>query len=462
MADSRTVKSIKGQIDVYKRNLKNTGPNTIGRRNAEKQIKRLQTRLNRLQKNQPKENKVVKTKPSSILSKNKTRLEKMKEKNPERFAEYMALKKRRGRTSRDAARKTVDKTIKGTSAEKAAIAKGKKAAIKARKEGKSEKEAKALGKKIAMDQMDDNRSKTNVEAAWTAATILPLGLGQTARGIRTAYKSGQAVKQLVSDRAKKEAAKKAAAAAKKKAAAAAKKAKGVKGFLPQSQKAKKINRAAATAEAKKKAADTARRKATSTVTAGQKAVKAANVKGRSKMKEFIPRTAIDPVKSLRLMTPAIATVARADSPNKKKAAGNKEKIMVNKKPKPKVVSAPLPKPKPKRKSKIKDFTNVNEIDYDTDKDEGNGIASKKRTNKKRKSLSEALFSGFKTGDFTPKDQIVKNPFTGKDMELKYEYPEDPDSVEAMKKGGRIKKNMKKTKSKKRAALRGYGKALRGF
>ena len=457
MADSRTVKSIKGQIDVYKRNLKNTGPNTIGRRNAEKQIKRLQTRLNRLQKNQPKENKVVKTKPSSILSKNKTRLEKMKEKNPERFAEYMALKKRTGRTSRDAAKKTVDKTIKGTSAEKAAIAKGKKAAIKARKEGKSEKEAKALGKKIAMDQMDDNRSKTNVEAAWTAATILPLGLGQTARGIRTAYKSGQAVKQLVSDRAKKEAAKKAAAAAKKKAAAAAKKAKGVKGFLPQSQKAKKINRAAATAEAKKKAADTARRKATSTVTAGQKAVKAANVKGRSKMKEFIPRTAIDPVKSLRLMTPAIATVARADSPNKKKAAGNKEKIMVNKKPKPKVVSAPLPKPKPKRKSKIKDFTNVNEIDYDTDKDEGNGIASKKR-----KSLSEALFSGFKTGDFTPKDQIVKNPFTGKDMELKYEYPEDPDSVEAMKKGGRIKKNMKKTKSKKRAALRGYGKALRGF
>tara|TARA_R100001129_G_scaffold171659_1_gene141931 strand:- start:15 stop:1181 length:1167 start_codon:yes stop_codon:yes gene_type:complete len=381
------------------------------------------------------------------------RLQKMKAKNPKRFAEYMALKKRTGRTSRDAARKTVDKTIKGTPAEKAAIAKGKKAAIKARKEGKSEKAAKALGKKIAMDQMKTDRSKTNVEAAWTAATILPLGLGQTARGIRTAYKSGQAVKKLVSDRAKKEAAKKAAAAAKKKAAAAAKKAKDVKGFLPQSQKAKKINRAAATAEAKKKAADTARRKATSTVTAGQKAVKAANVKGRGKMKEFIPRTAIDPVKSLRLMTPAIATVARVDSANKKKAADNKEKIMVNKKSKPKVVSAPLPKPKPKRKSKIKNFTDVNEIDYDTDKDEGNGT-------EERKSLGEAMFGGFKTGDFTPKDQIVKNPITGEDMELKYEYPEDPD--EGMKKGGSIKKKMKKTKIKKRAALRGYGAALRGF
>jgi len=52
------------------------------------------------------------------------------------------------------------------------------------------------------------------------------------------------------------------------------------------------------------------------------------------------------------------------------------------------------------------------------------------------------------------------------IDVTYEYPEDPDSVEAMKKGGRIKKNMKKkkakTKAKKRVALRGYGAALRGF
>tara|TARA_B100001123_G_scaffold293155_1_gene326727 strand:+ start:99 stop:1334 length:1236 start_codon:yes stop_codon:yes gene_type:complete len=404
------------------------------------------------------------------------RLQKMKKRNPKRFAEYMALKKRTGRTSRDAARKTVDKTIKGTPAEKAAIAKGKKAAIKARKEGKSEKAAKALGKKIALDQMKTDRSKTNVEAAWTAATILPLGLGQTARGIRTAYKSGQAVKKLVSDRAKKEAAKKAAAAAKKKAADAELKKKLAaarlrgsvgKQFNQNVSKLKRATTASNKASAAAKKANQASRKATSTVTKGEKAVKAANVKGRGKMKEFIPRTAIDPVKSLRLMTPAVATVARVDSANKKKAADNKEKIMVNKKPKPKVVSAPLPKPKPKpkvvsaplpkpkpkRKSKIKDFTDVNEIDYDTDKDEGNGT-------EERKSLGEAMFGGFKTGDFTPKDQTVKNPFTGKDMELKYEYPDDPD--DGMKKGGSIKKNMKKTKIKKRAALRGYGKALRGF
>ena len=109
--------------------------------------------------------------------------------------------------------------------------------------------------------------------------------------------------------------------------------------------------------------------------------------------------------------------------------------------------------KPKRKSKNKDFTDVNEIDHDTDIDEGNGT-------EERKSLGEAMFGGFKTGDFTPKDQIVKNPFTGEDMELKYEYPDDPD--DGMKHGGSIKKKMKKTKVKKRAALRGYGKALRGF
>ena len=42
------------------------------------------------------------------------RLQKMKAKNPKRFAEYMALKKRTGRTSRDAARKTVDKTSKSS------------------------------------------------------------------------------------------------------------------------------------------------------------------------------------------------------------------------------------------------------------------------------------------------------------------------------------------------------------
>ena len=77
---------------------------------------------------------------------------------------------------------------------------------------------------------------------------------------------------------------------------------------------------------------------------------------------------------------------------------------------------------------------------------------------KRKTLGEAMFGGFKTGDFTAKDQMVENPFTGKPMTLEYDFPDSDD----MKKGGSIKKKMKKGKVKKRAALRGQGKALRGF
>ena len=61
-------------------------------------------------------------------------------------------------------------------------------------------------------------------------------------------------------------------------------------------------------------------------------------------------------------------------------------------------------------------------------------------------------------DQTPRNEMVKNPFTGKPMTLEYDFPDSDD----MKKGGSIKKKMKKGKVKKRAALRGQGKALRGF
>jgi len=47
------------------------------------------------------------------------------------------------------------------------------------------------------------------------------------------------------------------------------------------------------------------------------------------------------------------------------------------------------------------------------------------------------------------------------MDISYEYPEDPDSVEAMYRGGSIKKGMKRTKVRKRAALRGHRKERRG-
>jgi hypothetical protein len=48
------------------------------------------------------------------------------------------------------------------------------------------------------------------------------------------------------------------------------------------------------------------------------------------------------------------------------------------------------------------------------------------------------------------------------MTIEYSYPSSDDPDNNMKKGGSIKKKMKKGKVRKRAALRGQGKALRGF
>jgi hypothetical protein len=83
-----------------------------------------------------------------------------------------------------------------------------------------------------------------------------------------------------------------------------------------------------------------------------------------------------------------------------------------------------------------------------------GTASKQSTIKskpdKRKSLSDALFGGFKTGDFTAKNQTVKNPFTGNDMTIEYDYPEDK------KMGGKVRRRMGGVIKK------GFGKATRGY
>lgn len=90
-------------------------------------------------------------------------------------------------------------------------------------------------------------------------------------------------------------------------------------------------------------------------------------------------------------------------------------------------------------------------------DEGSpiGTVDRKSKPKKLRTLTESMFGS----DQTPENEMVRNPFTGKPMSLEYDFPEDP---EDMKKGGSIKKKMKKGKVKKRASLRGQGKALRGF
>ena len=373
-----------------------------------------------------------------------TRLQKMKAKNPKRFAEYMALKKRTGRTSKDAARKTIDKISArgGTPAEARALRAGEKAAKAALDAGKTVKQANAIGEKTSRGQMKTNRSKTNVEAAWAAASAIPVG-GLIVRGVRAAKAAGEGIKKLTGATVKKKATQKAAADAKKIAAAAVKKTKSVKGFLPQSQKAKKVNRAAATAEAKRKAAKTAKEKATATVTAGQKAVTAANVAGRK------PLSTAD-----RLRIGATGGIAAINIARQKA-----------KKPK-KVAAKPLPaKPKP---SPVK-----------------------------RTPAPVTIGDEERVGSSSPGKTITSNPkgegsSTGLDLETilerieEREYPTDPDDpgafdlddlkadlkelrgykhggkVKGYKKGGSIKKHGGKVKRNMGGSVRGVGAARQGF
>ena len=79
----------------------------------------------------------------------------------------------------------------------------------------------------------------------------------------------------------------------------------------------------------------------------------------------------------------------------------------------------------------------------------------------RKTVDGAMLGGYGTPKDFP-DKIVTNPFTGKPMTIEYSYPSSDDPDNNMKKGGSIKKKMKKGKVTKRAALRGQGKALKGF
>ena len=376
MADSMTVRSIKGQIDVYKRNLKNTGPNTIGRRNAEKQIKRLQTRLKRLQKGQPK---VVET-------------EAIFDKKP---------------TSAQRARKTMDKKarqIKKTTTEVPRAKQSKAAALAvigsipgAALSGKFApllRSIKALGTGEKLSQNLQNKLNKAIESFKSKPPKTTTKIPPTP---------------------------------KKPSTKTTKKPLGptVKGIKPPkvitTRPPTKITTKPPTKITKKPSTKTTKKPLrTRIVSAARKRATTPNI---IKGKAVIPTvTALGP-KSVKAKDPIYRNV-------------------VTKKPEP--------------------------IRYQDDEGAPLGTASEKSTlttDKKRKSLFDAMLGDpIKTGDFSAKDQIVKNPFTGKDMQLTYEYPEDPD--EGMKKGGSIKKNMKKkkakTKVKKRAALRGYGKALRGF
>jgi len=337
-------------------------------------------------------------------------------------------------------RTTLDKTNKGTPAEKRAVDKGLKAAAKAQKEGKSKKEADAIGKKITTSQMKTDRSKTNVEALWTAATILPLGIGQAGRIARTGYKTAQAVKKLSQDTIKKEVAKKAANAARRKAADAAKKLKETRGYLSQSEKAKKAAKLAAATAAKKKAADAARRKAAAEAAKQQKLVTAANKKGRRKYTNFVERGA-NSGQGLRVAAPIAVTASRAASENKPDAA--KKPVIVKK---PDAAKKPVIVKKPK--DTLQDF-----IDEPTTASD-NYKTSKKSKPKKLKTVDGDMLGGYGTPKDFP-DKISINPITGERMITEYSYPSSDDPDNNRKMGGKVRRRMG-------GKVRGYGKAQRGY
>jgi hypothetical protein len=435
MADSMTVKSIKGQINVYKRNLKNTGPNTIGRRNAEKQIKRLQTRLKRLQKNQPKVNKPKKVTSGSSAGKTKSvrqNLAKAKKlgMSPRQYSNFLKTGKK------PRVKKVVETEAifdeKPTSAQRARKTIDEKA-----------RQIKEITTKVP-------RGTQSKAAALAAISFLPPALltGKFAPLVASvkALGFGEKLTQNLQNRINKVVKEFKGEPPKTTTKIPPTKASPPKADKPPPPKVNKPKKPIGPSVRGIKPPKVTTKRPPPRVPSGTGTrVTAPLPKVKPPAKSKVPTRLKKAIKTtnraLKRNAPAIKTAAAAVgtlSPKPVKAKDPIYRNVVNKKPDPVRPDEDLP-----MSEKGKTIT----------------------TGKKRKSLFDAMLGDpMKTGDWSAKDQIVKNPFTGEDMELKYEYPDDPD--DGMKKGGSIKKNMKKkkakTKVKKRAALRGYGKALRGF
>ena len=380
------------------------------------------------------------------------RLQKMKAKNPKRFAEYMALKKRTGRTSRDAARKTRGKISArgGTPAEARALRAGEKAAKAALKAGATVKQADAIGEKTSRGKMKTNRSKTGAEVGWAALSAIPV-VGTAARAAGVAKVAGKGIQKLTGATVKQKAAKDAAKKTKAAAEAAQKKAteakwtakKGKQVYTPPSQAvAKKTasNVKRQTTKAKNLASKS--RTASRTATKQQKAVTAANVAGRK------PLSTSDKLKIGATGGIAAINIARQKAEKPKKVpAKPKAALPLPAKPK---AALPLPaKPKP---SPVK-----------------------------RTPAPVTIGDEERVGSSSPGKTITSNPTgegssTGLDLETilerieEREYPMDPDDPAAFdlddlkadlkelrgyKHGGKVKRNMG-------GSVRGVGAAKRGF
>ena len=382
---------------------------------------------------------------------------KMKQRDPKKFAELQKIRARRGKgfltskTIRDAGTGKFDSKA-GTPAEQRAVAHGKKI--------EAETGSKDKGQKAALAMMKKSRSKSNKEIASLAVDggliafggplagyvgrkalqsalgqqVLKSGVGKAATaGVKklSGYfdKAGRAISSVAF--AALPATAKLALRNADKAAAAAKAARV-------SQKAIDPSKAAAAQRSKTAAANKVRTDAAqraNRATEGRRATRGgspANLRPGSRTR--VGGSGSSTPQSKVGTTAALAAALAA----KNMGSGKKKPTMV----KPTAVKPTSRKVKP-----------VDPYRYLSDNIDEEELSNKMP--KKLRTLTEAMFGS----DQTPENEMVRNPFTGKPMSLEYDFPEDP---EDMKKGGSIKKKMKKGKVKKRAALRGQGKALRGF
>ena len=378
----------------------------------------------------------------------------LKKNDPKKFAALQKMRARRGKgfltskTIRD-----VGTTKDGTAAERRAVAHGKKI--------EDQTGSKDKGQKAALAMMKKSRSKSNKEIASLAVDGGLIAFGGPLAG----YVGRKALQSAFGQQALKSGAGQAVVKAGQKVANKIGKGLGKAGMavLPATGKL------AITKVNKVKAAEKAARES-------QKVIDPSKAAAAQRTE----RTAANKVR-----TDASQKANRATGGNRPTVGGSSSRLKPGSRkrfggsgsstPQSKVGTAAVAaalaaanmrsgkkKPPPKKPTVVKPMSRkTTPLDLTYRDDEGSpiGTVDRKSKPKKLKTLGEAMFGGFKTGDFTAKNQMVKNPFTGKPMTLEYDYPEDP---EDMKKGGSIKKKMKKGKVKKRAALRGQGKALRGF
>ena len=327
----------------------------------------------------------------------------MKKNNPKRFAELQKIRAKRSRgfltskTIRDAGQGKGKAAI--TAMEKRANQAGKKAERQALQKGASPSKAKQAGKKAARAIVSGSGIKTAINLGMVAANVLPVGKAiRGVKAIRSVIKGGPKPKPKPKIEKKTE----------PKIEKKNKSKLGPSSYTPPQGKALTV------------------------------------IPKKTKVPKLNPNQ-----KSAIKATAVVPAVLGANALLKNKPDAGKKKPDAGKK-------------KPDAGKKKPTSRKITPLDLSYRDDEGSpiGTEDRKRTIESkpdtRKSLFEAMFSGGEA-----KNQIVKNPFTGNDMTLEYDYPDDPDD---MKKGGSIKKNMKKkkTKIKKRASLRGQGKALRGF